>query len=145
MSTIASLSIGPLPTPTTAAALGQGAPAPVSQEPEESRPNPQILFNPRIRFDSAASVMVMEFRNPDSGEVLRSVPSERQLQAYAKAQRLPGRDEQQDTSQERPAAETITKQAPPQERSSGDQATGNRAAAAAFRQTAAAPLQSIEA
>lgn len=52
-------------------------------------PSPQVLFNPRIRFDSEANVIVMEFRNRESGEISRSVPSERQLQAYIEAQRLP--------------------------------------------------------
>ncbi len=80
--------ISPLPPST-------GAERTESREPvgAEALPKPQVIYNPRFRFDTAANVIVMEFRDFETGEVARSVPSERQLKAYADAQRLPGRDE----------------------------------------------------
>lgn len=77
---------------TATAAFGsRGTPAEANAPfvSDAPAPSPQVLFNPRIRFDSEANVIVMEFRNRESGEIARSVPSERQLQAYIEAQRLP--------------------------------------------------------
>lgn len=81
---------------------------PVSAPEEQAAPAPQILFNPRIRFDSAAKVIVTEFRDLSSGDVQRTFPSKQQLQAYARAQELPqnaaSSDDTQPSTGRQPAA-----------------------------------------
>lgn len=87
---------GALQVPYTALLPNQrtGAAEQLDSGAETAQPQ-KILFNPRIRFDYDANVIVMEFRSRDTGEVTRSVPNERQLQAYVEASRLPltGSDE----------------------------------------------------
>lgn len=87
---------------------------------DAAAPSPQVLFNPRIRFDSEANVIVMEFRNRESGEIARSVPSERQLQAYIEAQRLPApRQESTGAVEERGRTFGVVEPSPAASRGSG--------------------------
>lgn len=63
----------PTPTPSPAAAAPRAEPA------GAAAPAP-MLPNPRLRIDPALSLVVLEFR--DSGEVSRTIPSAREIDAY---------------------------------------------------------------
>lgn len=65
----------------TAPAGGVDAPLPSAQPGRSGLPPP--LLNPSLRFDSEAGVVVLEFFDK-SGEVARTIPPERVLQAYAR-------------------------------------------------------------
>lgn len=65
----------------TAPAGGADAPSPGAQGARIGLPPP--LLNPSLRFDSEAGVVVLEFFDK-SGEVARTIPPERVLQAYAR-------------------------------------------------------------
>jgi len=64
---------------------GQGSvaesPPPAGQIRPSGRPLP--LLNPSLRFDSEARVLVLEFFDK-GGEVARTIPPERVLEAYAR-------------------------------------------------------------
>jgi hypothetical protein len=51
-------------------------------QPERAA-NPSPIPNPSLRLDSALGLVVLEFRS-DTGVVTKSIPSQRQLQAYQK-------------------------------------------------------------
>ncbi len=43
---------------------------------------PQVLVNPAIRFDIASGLVVVQFRNTETGEVKTQYPSERVVSEY---------------------------------------------------------------
>lgn len=65
----------------TTPAGGIDAPRQAVQSPRGGMAQP--LLNPSLRFDSNAGVVVLEFFD-ESGEVARTIPPERVLQAYAR-------------------------------------------------------------
>ena len=72
---------------------GQSATVPSSQAgPATAPPVPSPQFpNPSLRLDSSLGMVVIEFRDP-GGDVTRSIPSQRQIDAYRSHQidTLPG-------------------------------------------------------
>jgi hypothetical protein len=52
-------------------------PAPVAAAPTPAQP----FANPSLRLDPSLGLVVIEFRN-DAGAVTRSIPSQRQIDAY---------------------------------------------------------------
>jgi hypothetical protein len=53
---------------------------PAGPSPAEPQPTPPAP-NPSLRIEPALGVVVVEMRDP-TGEVVRSVPTQRELQAY---------------------------------------------------------------
>lgn len=49
-------------------------------------PNDAAFFSPRLRLSVEANQAVLEFRDPETGEVTRQVPSEAELAAYRREQ-----------------------------------------------------------
>ena len=51
--------------------------------------NGAVFFSPTLSYDMLAKVSVMTFRNTETGEVIRQIPSERALQNYRDRMLLP--------------------------------------------------------
>lgn len=77
------------PLPPSAARAGADSADTTGIPPVE----PAIYFNPKLRFDSDANVVVIEFRDLKNGELQRSIPTQAQLDAYERAARIT-RDEE---------------------------------------------------
>ncbi|MFC7335009.1 hypothetical protein [Rhodocista pekingensis] len=87
------------PLPPSAARTGTDSADTTGLQPIE----PAIYFNPKLRFDSDANVVVIEFRDLKNGELQRSIPTQAQLDAYERAARIT-RDEELRTAAEKLAA-----------------------------------------
>ncbi len=70
------------------------APAPAASTPAPSKSSAPSPFNPGLHLDPALNIVVLQFYD-SKGEVTRSVPSQKQLQAY-----------QQESGQRPPASHT---------------------------------------
>ncbi|SRR6266481_1992035 len=97
---------------TTAAAPASGGAAAPAFVGTATRP--ATYFNPSLRFDAGTDQIVILFRNPDTGEVLRQYPSRQVIAQYQHAQQTASDQSQVQTSgpQARVAAPVVSA-APP--------------------------------
>ncbi|MGG5808881.1 hypothetical protein [Falsiroseomonas sp. CW058] len=72
--------------PVPAARQGAEAAQPATPPLPAAAPELAAQFNPALRLDPALNLVVIEFRGAD-GEVLRSIPSEREIAAYRSGER----------------------------------------------------------
>ncbi len=47
-----------------------------------------VYYSPKLRFDNDANVVVIEFRDLNTGKLERSIPTKGQLEAYEKAAKI---------------------------------------------------------
>lgn len=88
------ISISAITSATASQSSAQAVATPSSQAgpaPAPPAPSPQFP-NPSLRLDNGLGMVVIEFRDP-RGDVTRSIPSQRQIEAYRSHQidTLPGK------------------------------------------------------
>lgn len=72
------------------------APAPVdarrsdsgSQAPSPAAEGRGLYYSPKLRFDTDANVLVIEFRDLNTGKLERTIPTKGELEAYEKAAKI---------------------------------------------------------
>jgi hypothetical protein len=68
--------------PSTSPAILPASPTAPRVQPQPEPAAPRLLPpNPSLRFDGTLSMLVLEFRDA-KGEIARSIPTERELEAY---------------------------------------------------------------
>ena len=82
------LAVPPLRDSGDTAVLQRSPAFAATPAPETAKPG-KLYANPDFRFDPAAGLVVIEFRN-DSGKVTNTIPTQRQLDAYRSHQNPPG-------------------------------------------------------
>lgn len=65
----------------TAASAGDGGTAPVTTATKAA-----TYFSPQLRFDQSTDQLLIQYRNPDTGEVERQYPSRQVVQQYEQAE-----------------------------------------------------------
>jgi hypothetical protein len=82
------LGVNAVPPVNAITRRGEDMPPQVTaQNPEPSAaPEAGAQFNPNLRLDAALNMVVIEFRDT-GGEVVRSIPSEREIAAYRHGER----------------------------------------------------------
>jgi hypothetical protein len=69
---------GPAPPRPTPPPRPEAGPAP---DAARGATQPAPLLNPRLRIDAALNLVVLEFRD-DAGEISRTIPTAREIDAY---------------------------------------------------------------
>ncbi len=62
---------------------GIKAPAPVPAKQAEPNMEAAKYFSPVVRFDKDVHAAVLQYRDTDTGDVIRQFPTEQQVQVYA--------------------------------------------------------------
>jgi hypothetical protein len=77
--------VSPPPSSPVARAVPAATPDGSVPMPQTTAGKPAPLTNPAVRFDLKASLVVIEFFDAE-GQVLRKIPPERVVEAYARGQ-----------------------------------------------------------